>query len=1097
MTLTKRRVSCVFVASLLALTGAPAMFGQAQDTNLTGTVLDQAGAAVPDARVEVTNENTGVKALAQTNGSGQYLFRNLLPGNYSLNVSHAGFTTTTLRGIMLNANANATQNVSLTVGDVATTVEVTDTALLIDTTTANVTQSYERREAIDTPMSAQPLGVLNLSLLGAGVASAGGLGLVDGPSVGGQRPRNNNFMIEGVDNNRKDVTGRNVDVPNEAVAEFTMLQNQYNAEFGNGTGGQFSTILKGGTNEVHGSLFEYFENRNLNAVDQSFARQGIRSNPRYDQNRLGGSVGGPIIKNKLFYYGLFMYNPQGIEGTAASAINAPTAAGYSALAAIPGVSQTNLGVLKQYLPAAGAATAITQVGSANIPIGIVPITKPSYTNTYDWLVSGDYNISDSDKLRVRFINNIIKGFSTETLPALPSFFLGRSTTAKLLTVSEFHNFTPTILNEFRFGYSRYNDDIPAGNFQFPGLDTFPNITIEQDLNLQLGPYDQAPQNGILNQYQLVDNVSWTKGSHNLKFGWEGRKYIAPQNFTQRVRGDYGYSNLNQYLFDFSPNTLAERNVGGGGYAGNAINLYGFIQDEWRMRRNFTVTLGVRYEYKGVPRDDKQQALNAISSVPGLIDFRAPKPQKDAFMPRVGIAYSPGSSGRTSIRAGFGLSYDKYFDNLGLNSRPPQVASTIDLPLDANTPNFLKNGGILPTSAAGPVCTTAASCRTITSAYIFDQLLPYSIQWNLGVQHVFLNDYTLEVRYLGTRGVHLYTQNRINSQNKITDTLFLPTYSTQPSAATLAALPTTLADLTARSSVVPEYRGFFPQAITAFQNRGNSIYHGLAIDLHRRFTRNLLFRTGYTWSHNLDDSTADLFSTFLSPRRPEDFQNMRPERSNSFLDRRHRLVFSWVYDTPWYSKSSNAIARNTLGNWTLSGTYMFESPQYSTVQSGVDSNLNGDSAGDRAIINMAGTKGTGTGVNALNRAGNIIDPAGAAAGTIVAYVAKDPTAQYILAGLGAKTNAGRQTIPAGNINNWDVQLKKQFNFGEVRKLQFAGQAFNLFNHAQYVPGYVSNIQFKDTNDTRNQLIPGNPIFNQPDQVYKSNSRTMILTARFEF
>lgn len=1094
MTLTKRVLNFVFLASTFALTSAPAIYGQAQDTNLVGTVFDPAGAAVPGAPVAITNERTGVKTTTQTNASGQYLFRNVLPGTYTLTVMQPGFATTTLRGIVLSLNANATQNVSLQVGDVSTTVEVTDTALLIDTTTANITQGYERRESIDMPMAAQPLGALNLSLLAAGVASSGGIGLGEGPVVGGQRPRNNNFTIEGVDNNRKDVTGRNVDIPNEAVSEFTMLQNQYSAEFGNGTGGQFSTMLRGGTNEIHGALYEYFENRNLNAVDQSFARQDIRSNPRYDQNRLGASVGGPILKNKLFYYGLFQYNPLGQEGTAGSAILAPTAAGYSALGSIPGVSQTNLNILRQYLPAATASTATTQVGSAAIPIGIIPVTKPSYTNNYNWLVSGDYNPSDTDRVRVRFVNNIIKGFSTETLPALPAFFQGRSTTSKLLTISEFHNFSPTILNEFRFGYSRYNDDIPAGNFQFPGLDTFPNIVIEQDLNLQLGPYDQAPQNGILNQYQLIDNLSWSTGNHNLKFGWEGRKYIAPQNFTQRVRGDYNYTNLQQYLFDLTPNVLGERNVGGGGYAGNQINLYGFIQDEWRIRRNLTLSLGVRYEYKGVPRSDKDQALNAISSVPGLIDFHAPKPQKDAFMPRIGIAYSPGSSGRTSIRAGFGINYDKYFDNLGLNSRPPQVASTVNVDPAANRPNFLANGGIRPTATAEAACTTAAECRGLTSAYLFDQQLPYSIQWNLGVQRVFANDYTLEVRYLGTRGVHLYTQNQINKIARVTDSRFLPTYLTRPNAATLAALTTTLGDLSALSAIKPEFRGLFPLNITAFPNRGNSSYHGLAVDLHRRFTRNLLFRTAYTWSHNIDDSTADLFSTLLSPRRPEDFQNMRPERSSSFLDRRHRLVFSWVYDTPWLSKSSNAIARNTIGNWTLSGAYMFESPQYATVQSGVDSNLNGDAAGDRAIVNVDGIRGTGSAVDALDRNGNVV---AAGSANIVAYVARNPTAQYILAGLGARTNSGRQTLPSGRINNWDVQLKKQFTFGEVRKLQFGAQAFNLFNHAQYVPGYVSNVQFKDSNETRNHLIPGNAIFNQPDQVYRSNSRTMILTARFEF
>src|SRR4029077_19752424 len=442
-----------------------------------------------------------------------------------------------------------------------------------------------------------PLGVLNLSL---GVASSGGIGLGDGPSVGGQRPRNNHFNVEGVDNNRKDVTGHNIDIPNEAVAEFSLLQNQYSAEFGNGSGGQFNTVVRGGGQMRHGGAFQYFQNRNLSAVDESAARLGIRSNPLHDQSTLGGSVGGPIQRNKLFYYGLFQYNPLGQAGTPSGAILSPTAEGYSQLASIAGVSQTNLNILKQYLAPAPAATRATVVSGVEIPIGIVPITKPSYTNTYSWLVSADYNISDSDQLRGRYVNQRTSGFGETTLPDLPAFFLGRKTRQHLFTLSEFHNFSPNVLNEFRFGYNRYNDDIPAGNFQFPGLDVFPNITIEDDLNLQLGPFDGAPQSTVINTYQLIDNVSWTKGPHSMKFGWEGRKYIAPQFFTQRVRGDYNYKTLERYALDLSPDVLGERNVGAAPHCGNQINTSAFFNDDFHFRPNLTLTLGVRYEFKGVP-----------------------------------------------------------------------------------------------------------------------------------------------------------------------------------------------------------------------------------------------------------------------------------------------------------------------------------------------------------------------------------------------------------------------------------------------------------------------------------------------------------------
>jgi len=1077
---------------LLALTGVPKLSAQATDANLVGIVVDQTGSAVPNASVEISNTATNVKLTTMTAASGEYRFNNLPAGAYDLKITRTGFTVVSLRNVLLSLNKTATQNVTLAVGDVTTVVDVTETAALIDTTTAQVGSNFQEREALDTPSSGLPTGVLNLSLLGAGVANAGGIGLGDGPSVGGQRPRNNSFSVEGVNNDRRDVTGHTTDIPNEAVSEFSMLQNQFSAEFGGGTGGQFNTVIRSGSNQFHGAGFEYLQNRNLNAVDQSSARVGILSNPRYDQNTVGGAIGGPIKKDKLFFYGLYQYNPTGQATPPTSPVVAPTAAGFATLNSLPGISKTNLGVLNTYLPVAPTPSGDTvTVNGKVIPVGNVPISPPSFINIKTYLVSMDYNVSSKDTMRGRFISEGHIGFDSSTLPPLPVFYTARTTTSKLLSFSEFHNFSPTMLNEFRFGYSRYNDDDPSGDFKFPGLDQFPNLTIDDLNSVQLGPYSVTPQGTVLNNYQLIDNLSWTKGKHTLKFGWEGRKYINVTNFTQRLRGDYEYSTLQNYLNDITPDVLSQRNVGAALYYGNAINYGLFANDSYRMRPNLTLNVGLRWDYQGVPASDKEWALNSIASIPGVIQFRAPTAQLNAFAPRLGIAYSPGNSGKTSIRAGFGMAYDKIFENLSTNSRPPELSKTVDN-TGAGSPNFLANGGILPGAAGTPACTDAASCRKITSAYLYDQQIPYALSWNFGIQHVFHNDYTLEVRYLGTHGVHLFTQNQINKVSKVTPSFFLPTYLTVPTASSLAGLTTTLAAIQAKSAFSPLYPGFNSN-ITAFPTRGNSRYNGLAVELTRRFARGLLFKTAYTWSHNMDDSTADLFSTLLSPRRPQDFQNLTSEWSNSFLDRRHRFTHNVVYDTPWFKSSSNKFARYILGGYVLSGTYTFESPQYATVQSGIDSNQNGDSAGDRVIVNANGTANVGSGVNGINSAGQITTSASA----IVAYVAKNPNAQYIVAGLGALANSGRQTMPVGRINNVDIQVKKAFNFGEQRKFEIGVQAFNLFNHPQYTAGYINNVQFHDSNTTRNNLIPSDPAFNRPDLEYSSNSRFLQLTARFQF
>ena len=1115
-----RNVGCIVFGMLACSVLA---YGQASDGNLVGTVSDATGAAVPNASVEVKNLATAVTVVTKTSEAGEYRFNNLPVGQYDVSATASGFATARLSNFRVELNRTLTANLTLQLSTISATVEVSEAPVTLDTTTAQLGTTFERVAAIEIPSSSLPLGVLNLALLEAGVANPGGIGLGDGPSVGGQRPRNNSFNIEGVNDDRRDVTGHNIAVPNEAVAQFSMLQNQFSAEFGDSTGGQFNTVVKSGGNQIHGSAFEYFQNRNLNANDNLNALSGIFSPPRYDQNIFGGSIGGPIKKDKLFYYGLYQYNPTGqAPASSQGAIYSPTAAGYSQLASIPGVSSGNLNVLKTYLPAApsgstttpvcpglpGASCTKTTPGAFNIPIGVYPVTLPSYLNIATWLVSVDYNISASDQLRGRYIDDRHTGFDPSTLPALPSFFQQRTTTSKLFAFSEFHTFSPSLVNEFRAGYQRYNDSIPSGDYKFPGLDAFPNIVIANDLNVQLGPYQTSPQFTTINTYQLIDNLNWTKGRHTIKVGWEGRKYIDGTLAIQRVRGDYDYKTLGQYILDYTPDQLAERNVGVAPYSGNAINTSAYVNDSYRWKPNFTVNVGARWQYDGIPHDDKEWALNSIASAPGLLEFRAPKAQLSAFAPRVGLAYSPGTSGRTSIRAGFGLAYDKIFENLGTNDRPPEISTTVDAPsLGGATAGYLANGGIPARASAGPACTDALSCRAITSGYLYDQQLPYAISYNFGVQHVFHQDYTLEARYVGTKGVHLFTQDRINRIDKVTPDHYIPTFLQAPDAGTLAGLKYSLGDIQNFSSFAPQFlaAGFTSNVVT-FPTRGNSLYQGLALELTRRFTRNMLFKAAYTWSHNIDDSTADLFSTLLSPRRPQDFQNMAAEKSASFLDRRQRVTFTWVYTTPWFTKSSNRMLRYTLGDYIFSGTYTYESPQFATVQSGIDSNLNGDSAGDRSIVNPAGINNTGSDVTALARNGSVVNSGTSCvvAGTpttgancTVAYVAVNPNARYIIAGAGALANAGRNTMALRPINNFDVQLKKEFVFKERFKFQIAGQAFNLLNHPQYVSGYLDNVQFHNSNTTNLNLIPNSSIFGQPDQVFSSNPRGMQLTARFEF
>jgi hypothetical protein len=494
-------------------------------------------------------------------------------------------------------------------------VEVTGETATIDTTTAQIQNTYELKETQDLPSASQGLGVLNLSLLDAGVASSGGIGVGTGPSISGQRPRNNNFTVEGVDNNSKSVTGPVVTIPNDAVQNFTVLQNQFSPEFGHSSGGQFNQTVISGTNAFHGRLYEYFQNRDLNAIDASNARTqapGPYSNPRFDNNRFGGQIGGPIIKDKLFFFSNNEYNPVG-NVTGGYYACAPTAAGYAKIAtlaasgansyngAAQNVNQNNLAIYQQYVGTAASVAGPdsacpsafdwnTGAGTTSIEEGLVNTNGSWFSNTFTTTNSIDYNISDKDQLRGRWIYQHFT--SLDTTANLPTFWTPLPVRDQLVTISEYHTFTPSLTNELRLGFNRNTQYFTVGSQSFPGLDSFPNLQIN-DSGVQIGPDPNAPQFGIQNIYQATDNLSWVKGNHSFKFGVEGRKFISPQGFTQRARGDYEYTNLQGYLDDVVPDYAGQRSTGSNTYYGDQSAIYAYANDQWKVNNHLTLHLGLR------------------------------------------------------------------------------------------------------------------------------------------------------------------------------------------------------------------------------------------------------------------------------------------------------------------------------------------------------------------------------------------------------------------------------------------------------------------------------------------------------------------------
>jgi hypothetical protein len=1124
------------LSALLTLTAGLA-YGQAISGSVVGTVVDPTDAAVTGADVTATNIDTGVVSTTKTTSTGGYRFENLPVGNYKVAASSKGFRQTAVQ-VEVHLNQTGTANIRLTPGMASETVEVSGTMPVLDTTTAQLQATYESQILGDLPFTnlgvntsagaaGQNLGVLNLSLLDAGVASTGGLGAGSGPSVGGQRPRNNNFTVEGVDNNNKGVTGPLIYIPPDAVANFTVLQNQFNAEFGHSSGGQFNQVVKGGTNSFHGEAYEYLQNKNLNAVDQSLANQGIFKNPRYDSNRFGGQLGGPVVKNKLFFFVNYEYAPIGLAALPGAPILAPTAAGYTTLLATPGVSTSNIQGLQKYAVAPSACgvgnpacpkSGTLTVNGTPVEIGVLPNTPGYFINYKALTTSMDYNLSEHDQIRGRYIYNKETQLDTGlTGVTLPAFFTPLVQPYHLVNLSEYHTFSPSISNEFRVGFNRFSQTFTVPSFKFQNLDAFPNLTIDDLGGINVGPDPNAPQFAIQNFYQAVDNLTWVKGSHTLKFGFEGNKYITPQKFIQRSRGDYEWSNFSSFATDLVPD-FAERSFGNTGYSGDQYGIYWYVNDIWKLRSNLSLNLGLRYEFNKVPFGWTQQSLNSLASVPGLITFAAPQAPKTDFMPRVGFAYSPGSNGNTSIRGGIGMGYDILYDNIGVLSRPPQIGSTVDCPGDSHCPtsSFLVNGGIPPLPLSGITILSQADARASTSSFLpKDVRYPIAISWNFGVQHVFAKDYTADVRYVGTRGEDLNVQNRLNVIPVVTPTQFLPTYLQSPGQAALDALPLNLGGLASQSHIDPAFRAAgLTNPIVGFMPWGSSTYHGLQAQLNKRMSNGLQFQAGWTWSHTIDNSTADFFSTIISPRRPQDFRNLPAERANSILDHAHRVTLAVIYDAPWYKHSSSWLQRNLLGNYEIAPVFIWESGQWGTIQSAVDSNLNGDNAGDRGILNPGGVRGTGSGVIPLCTSSlpsfatcgeNDFTGGTPGAGNfdsrpfLVAYQAKNPSAQYLVAGQGALSNVGRSTLQTPPINNWDITIAKHIAFTERVRFDMSLGAINVLNHPQFVTGSPNQALNYSVTGTaqKNYFVPNKTNFNDARVTFPSNARQLLIGFKLVF
>lgn len=1048
---TKLRITALLI---LFLTFAAVLVAQTSNGTIAGVVTDPQGAVVQGATVTAVSNATGETHAGHTNAQGAYRIESVPPGVYTVNVNAPSFSVTKLQNVTVIGSQTVTLNASLKVG-VETTITVESTLPQIQTEDGAISHNISAVEITSLPV--QGLNPIALVLTQPGVvAPSGREDFTNGVgfSVNGTRPRANNFLIEGQDNNDNAIQGQALQVTNlEATKEVDILTNSYAAEYGHGGGSVTNLIYKSGSNAWHGSLFDLLQNSSLNTAA---AEDKINNTEKakFRDNTFGFTIGGPVKKNKVFVFGSIQWDKTRQTANGGT-INAPTAAGFAVLQSVAGGNTR----LTNYLSALGSVrgnsdpTAVghtfqTLSTGQQVEIGRTARTVGEPANDTQYVAKGDWLPTSNDTVTLRYVldrNQLTPDFFNfnNLLPCCDTLQGGSAHNAG---INYTHAFSPHVLNEFRMSYGRigFSFDPTAATLANP-VANGPTFSITGLTGF--GTPTGIPQGRFHNTFQYQDSVAWITGNHSFKFGADVARILVRDGVPFNSRGTLAYARggadaLANFVDDF------------GGSNGSAAIAFGsqitrpryifqnyFAQDTWKLRQNLTVSLGVRYENDGAP--ENSVPFPAIDPVLGAADpnfFTTPHKQitdTNNWAPRVSFAYTPRfwnslfGHDKTVIRAGYGIYYDNLFTNIVDNSAAssPNVVSKSA----TSVTNSTNPRGIASLSTVfGTFNSTPSQSASVTSI-INNLVAPMTHQWNFDIQRELPGSFVLTTSYVGTRGIRLFENDQFNPINPTTGLRVNPT------------------------------RGSW----TIRDNSGDSIYHALDVKLDRRFTHGLLLRTSYTFS-KLIDTGSEVFTTTGASSFPEDltFGHRGIDRGLSAFDRRHRVVVAYVYDIPKLRNDSN-FGFKALGHfvngWQLAGTTAYQTGAPYTVSDGFDNNGDGQSS-DRPSLNNAAAPITNwafvnpdgslcngpyllSGFGCLPFQNGTLDQHGTStksAWTGTPFTAADM--HWLVASNGAFGNLARNSFVAPGRQDWTFAVQRTINLHTERhQLVFRTELFNPFNH----------------------------------------------------
>ncbi|MFN7999924.1 MAG: carboxypeptidase regulatory-like domain-containing protein [Acidobacteriota bacterium] len=1032
------RSSVRFVALLCALLISAHLHGVAQSTSgtIAGQVADAQQAVVANATVAVRNVGTNETRTTTTNSEGRYRVPNLPIGNYEVSVQANGFAKVVRSGIELLLNQEAVIDFSLKPSSVEEVITVAENASLLNTSNAEVSTRFDSKRLSELPL-APNRNVLNIALSAAGVSQLGSgqTGFAQGLnfSVNGMRLRSNNFMIDGQDSNDPSVSGSQQPINNpDVVQEFRLVTNQFAAEYGRAAGSVVNIVSKSGSNNLHGSGFFFNNNEVFNARSNLDKAAGFKDAPRRNEAQYGGTLGGPIVKDKTFFFGSYQRWTDRQLGSGATINGVPTEAGRQILQQQVG-TRPQVAALLKFLPAAQTPNNTTANFTVNnqtfsVPLGSLTGANSIAFNNHQWSGRVDHRFSEKHQINGRYFFNDenSNGTGQATPTGLANSVTTRNQSANVGFTSVLSN---SLVNEARIAYQRFGSVTNASD---PSSETIPSIEINQlgligfnaaGTRTAIGLAVNLPQFRYNNTYQILDNLSWTKGSHAMKFGFDFRRVQVKSFFFPTIRGRLAYATLDSFVNDVAIASAINKPVPGGSEIQyyNWYDYFFYAQDEWKVRPNFTLSYGLRYETPGNSIGSLQPFNDAILAANGnnpVFRFRNPNRDTNNLQPRFGFNWRPnfGDSGiasllfggdKTVIRGGYSRTNDYGFININLN-----IASAFPFVFALNP--SLNNAYSNLLSATAP---PTANLPFITQTTVGEDFrAPSADQFSLEVSRELSKDVVLRVGYVGTKGNGLFQtvdgNPVVRERTNRNDAAFL--YN--PAGTTLTNQPRRV-DLT---------RGVERLRCNCAQ----SIYHSLQVSLDKRLSKNFSAGVHYTWSTFID-TASEIFNPQPQGEvaTPQDPFNRNADRARSSYDRPHRVTGNMVYELPFYREQSSALGR-FLGGWQANA--------FITLQSGTPF----------TILNGADPAGVLQGIDAL--VGNAVRPnlnttLDLSSMNLIEIRAAGGANLFRALQTGERVgNIGRNTIRGDGIANLDFGIFKNTRIIEGHNLQFRAEFFNATN-----------------------------------------------------